>query len=85
MEARNSIFPELEVEWWNDPLKPHVDYVPGARPARKASAQGKSTPKAPKATSKSEGATDKKTAVKATSPKAAAAKTTAPKAAAKKK
>lgn len=80
MEARNSIFPELEVEWWNDPLKPHVDYVPGARPARKASAQGKSTPKAPKATSKSEGATDKKTAVKTTSPKATLTKTSSPKA-----
>jgi hypothetical protein len=84
MEARNSIFPELEVEWWNDPLKPHVNYVPGAR-SKKSAASSKSTPKAtskaapkaeskPKAEAKTQPAGEKKTAAKAPAKKAVAKK-----------
>jgi 1,4-alpha-glucan branching enzyme len=34
-EERNGIFPELRVEWWNDPLAPHVDFVPSAKHKKK--------------------------------------------------
>jgi 1,4-alpha-glucan branching enzyme len=74
MEARNSIFPELEVEWWNDPLKPHVNYVPGARP-KKTAASSKSTPKATsKAEAKTKVSGEKKATAKAPAKKAAAKK-----------
>jgi 1,4-alpha-glucan branching enzyme len=56
-EDRNSIFPELRVEWWNDPLAPHVDFVPGEKPK-------KSTPKQAKPTAKTVTKTTTKTATK---------------------
>ncbi len=73
-EDRNSIFPELRVEWWNDPLAAHVDYV--HQPKTKKKVTVKVEAKAPA-----------KTEVKAATPskaKAAAEKSTAAKPAAKK-